>query len=127
MADNGYEFTAEQNAVIRDLGRKMQGVGIFMIVLGVLSLAGFAVGLLGPRAPNLVWIPIAAFFLLIGLWTVRAAREFRQVAETEGQDIPHLMTALEELRKFYTLHFWLFVVYLVLIVLTILGIPEGLG
>ena len=127
MADNGYEFTAEQNAVIRDLGRKMQGVGVFMIVLGVLSLAGFGAGFLGPGAPSLVWIPIAAFFLLIGIWTVRAGREFRQVADTEGQDIRHLMTALAELRKFYTLHFWLFVVYLVLIVLTILGIPRGLG
>ena len=127
MADDGYEFTAEQNAVIRDLARKMRGVGIFMVVLGVLSLVGYGAGYLGARTPSLLWLPIAAFFLLIGVWTVRAGRELAQVAETEGEDIPHLMRALGELKKFYSLHFWLFVVYLVLIVLTILGIPQGLG
>ena len=127
MADDGYEFTGGQNAVIEDLARKMHGVGIFMLVLGVLSLVGFAAGFLGPEAPSLAWIAIAVYLLLIGLWTVRSGREFRQVAATEGEDIPHLMTALAELKKFYTLHFWLFVVYLVLIVLTILGIPQGLG
>jgi hypothetical protein len=127
MAQDGYEFTREQNAVIRDLARKMHGVGIFMLVLGALSLVGFVAGFLGSKTPSLAWFPIAVFLQVIGLWTVRAGREFRQVAATEGQDIQHLMTALAELKKFYTLHFWLFVVYLVLIVLTILGIPQGLG
>ncbi len=37
------------------------------------------------------------------------------------------MTALAQLRRFYTLHFWLILVYLVLIVLAILGYPQGLG
>lgn len=125
MPGNGYEFTGEQNRVIRSLARKMQAVGIFMLVLGALALAGFVASLFG--TPAGVWIPVAVFFALIGVWTVRAGREFRQVVETEGSDISHLMTALTELKKFYTLNFWLFVVYLVLIVLAILGIPGGLG
>lgn len=128
MADKSYEFTPEQDAVIRELARKMQGVGVFMIVLAALALAGFVTGLATePARPGLAWIAVAAFLGLIGWWTVRAARELLQVADTEGADIPHLMRAFGELKKFYSLHFWLIVVYLVLIVLTILGIPQGLG
>ena len=125
MPGEDYEFSDAQNEVMLDLARKMQGVGIFMLVLGTLALIGFVVSLFAE--PQGVWIFVAAFFLVIGVWTVRAAREFRQVVTTEGSDISHLMTALTELKKFYTLNFWLFVVYLVLMLLTILGIPKGLG
>lgn len=123
-----YEFSAVQNAVIRDLARKMLVVGIFLIGLGVLALIAFVVELSGPDGePDPLWIAAAVFFALIGIWTVLAASEFRQVVDTQDEDIAHLMTALAELKKYYALLFWLIVVYLLLILLTILGIPEGLG
>ncbi len=128
MSDERYEFSDAQNQVIHDLARKMQGVGIFMIALGVLALAGFVAGLLAPDlVPSLIWVFIAAYFVAVGLWSVRAARELEKVVTTEGEDIPHLMRAMGEIKKLYTLHFWLIVVYLLLVVLAILGIPGGLG
>ena len=37
------------------------------------------------------------------------------------------MNALAQLRRFYTLHFWLIIVYLVLIVLALSAIRKGSG
>ena len=127
MTAESYEFNAEQNQLISDLARKMKGVGIFMAAIGLLALGGCVTGAVRAR-PDLAitFALVAAFFIAIALWTIRAGREFRRVVDTEGDDIPHTMNALAELRRFYTLHFWLIIVYLVLIVLAILGYPAGL-
>ncbi len=123
-----YEFTAEQNELIADLARKMKGVGIFMAAIGALALAGCVTSALRARPDLAVMLALgAAFFLAIASWTVKAGREFRRIVDTRGSDIPHTMNALAQLRRFYTLHFWLIIVYLVLIGLAILGYPEGLG
>ncbi len=128
MTAEGYEFTSEQNQLIADLARKMKGVGVFMYAIGGLALAGGISGALRSRPDLLVILAlVAAFFLAIATWTFQAGREFGRIVATEGHDIPHTMTALAQLRRFYTLHFWLILVYLVLIVLAILGYPQGLG
>ena len=128
MALESYEFDAEQNRLIADLARKMLGVGVFMATIGALALAGcFAGALRGRLDLAVALVLVAAFFLAIAIWTVQAGLEFRRIVETEGEDIPHTMNALAQLRRFYTLHFWLILVYLLLIVLATLGFPEGLG
>ncbi len=128
MALESYEFTAEQNELIADLARKMKGVGIFMAAIGALALAGCLTSALRARPDLAVALALTAtFFLAVATWTVKAGGEFRRIVDTQGSDIPHTMNALAQLRRFYTLHFWLIIVYLVLIVLAILGYPEGLG
>ncbi len=128
MAVENYEYTAEQNQLIADLARKMLGVGIFMCLIGALALIACAASAWGSRLDTAVVLAFAAvFFLAIATWTVAASRSFRKIVATEGHDIPHTMAALAQLRRFYTLHFWLIIAYLVLIVLAILGYPAGLG
>ena len=128
MTPDGYEFTAEQNELIADLARKMLGVGIFLYLIGALAGVGCLASVWSSRVDAAVVLVFAAiFFLAIATWTVAAARSFRRIVATEGHDIPHTMAALAQLRRFYTLHFWLILAYLVLIVLAILGYPEGLG
>ncbi len=128
MTLDSYEFTAEQNQLIADLARKMKGVGIFMAVIGAVALIGCLTSALRARPDLAVVSALAAAFLLaVAIWTLQAGREFRRIVDTQGSDIPHTMNALAQLRRFYTLHFWLIIVYLVLIVLAILGYPEGLG
>lgn len=128
MNAENYEFTSEQNQVIADLAWKMKGVGVFTYAIAGLALAGGVAGALRSRPDLLVLLAlVAAFFLAIATWTLKAGREFGRIVATEGEDIPHTMTALAQLRRFYTLHFWLILVYLVLIVLAILGYPAGLG
>ncbi len=127
MTLDSYEFTAEQNQLIADLARKMKGVAVFMAAVGALALVGCLTTALRHRPDLAVVTALAAgFFLAIATWTFQAGREFSRIVDTRGHDIPHTMNALAQLRRFYTLHFWLIIVYLALIVLAILGYPEGL-
>jgi hypothetical protein len=59
--------------------------------------------------------------LLIGIWTLNAGKSFRLVVDTKGHDIPHLMNALNSLRKLYTLMFWILIIGLVFIVIAIVA------
>jgi hypothetical protein len=59
--------------------------------------------------------------LLIGIWTLNAGKSFRLVVETKGHDIPHLMSALNSLRKLYTLMFWILIIGLAFMVIAIIA------
>jgi hypothetical protein len=134
----GYEFTPPQNQTICRLSSKMKFVGVFYFVAAALF------GALG--VVTYFFIPLAAIVyvvamipeLLIGVWTTKAASSFRNIVDTKGHDIPHLMNAVISLRKLYTLQYWLLIIALVLIVTCIavvtflwmsgmLSIPGGSG
>ncbi len=128
MATQGYEFDREQNLLIADLAGKMSSVGIFLVAAGTLSLMVAAVSIgTGRPGPFVALILAGAFFLATGIWTVRGGRAFRAVVDTEGNDSPLVMHALNQLERFYTLNFWLVVIYLMTVLLTFAGCPEGLG
>lgn len=106
-APGQYEFTPEHDRLFEDLGAKMGFAGWFFLVLGV-------VGILRMLYLWLAWgafaIDVSSLVLLfVGFWTVRAARAFRDVAETTGRDISHLMRALVELQKLYALLYWILI------------------
>ncbi|MCP3963972.1 MAG: hypothetical protein GY719_39570 [bacterium] len=128
MSEESYEFTPEQNELIADLARKMLTVGVFLYLIGGGAAVGFLWSAWSARMDAaLGLILLAAFCLAVATWTVMAGRSFRKIVDTEGHDIPHTMAALAQLRRFYTLHFWLIVLYLILIALAIVGVPGGLG
>jgi hypothetical protein len=117
-----YEFTLMQDEVIRSLSKKMKFVGYFYIVASALvGLAG-----LGFMFVN-AWIGLFYMILLtpellIGIWTLNSGKSFRLIVDTKGQDIPHLMGALNALRKLYTLMFWILIIGLVFMVLAIVAV-----
>ncbi len=114
------EFDADQNAVFRTLGRKMRFVGMFAIVLGVLALLGGVFGMMQLRdSRDFSLACFGIMQLLIGAWTRAAGAEFQRVAETHGADISHLMNALVDLRKLYTFQYWLAILMIVLVVITV--------
>ncbi len=121
-----YEFTQAQNETIRLLAGRLKFVGIFNVVLGVLY------GLIGGRGfianPIVLTlsIPPAVFFVLVGLLTMSAAKSFSNIVETDGQDIPFLMKALEELQKLYNLQFWLMLIAITMLFIAVLiGVIAG--
>jgi len=134
----GYEFTPPQNQNIRRLSSKMKFVGIFYIVAAALfGIVGVGALFLMPLA-GAIYIVAMIPELLIGIWTTKAASSFRMIVDTKGHDIPHLMNAIISLRKLYTLQFWLLIIALALIVVSIvvvavlwmsgmLPIPGGTG
>jgi hypothetical protein len=94
VEENAYEFSPEQNEVIGSLATSMRIVGVLSLLSG-----SFLVLMLAYRgAPALIEGVLA---LVVGGFTVKAARAFRQIVDSQRDDIGHLMTALAALRSLY--------------------------
>jgi len=109
---SSYEFTTTQERLIADLAGKMRFVSYFLIVVGVLQIILGLSRLVIAEGFGLVISGVVQ--LLIGMWTNRAASSFLQVAQTRGNDIDNLMEALKQLRRLYSLQYWLLIVALVI-------------
>jgi len=108
-----YEFTNSENSVIGNLGSKMSFVGLFMLGIGLFFFISGLVRWGQSHDLDVGLLFLSLLFIVVGIWTHRAGREFRSVAETQGKDITHLMVAMANLLKLYTLLYLLFFVALV--------------
>lgn len=130
MNSQQYEFSATQNKIIHQLAQRMRFVAYVLIGLGILVFVIGLVGLFsGGRGGGGLIQGIIQF--IIGFWTNRAAIAFQRIVATEGNDIANLMDALGELKKLYTLQFWLFVVAIIviaigLVIALVIGATGGL-
>src|SRR5271166_4385110 len=108
-----YEFTYSENSIIDNLGSKMSFVGLFMLGIGLFFFASVILRWVQSHHLEVALLFLTLLFIVVGIWTHRAGREFRSVAETHGKDISHLMEALENLLKLYTLLYLLFFIGLI--------------
>lgn len=108
-----YEFSFEDNAILSRLGSKMSVVGLFMLGIGLFFFTSELVRWVQYQNLEVAIIFLALLFIVVGIWTHRAGREFLKVANTQGKDVSHLMDALANLLKCYTLLFLLFFVALI--------------
>ncbi len=109
-----YEFNYSENSIIGNLGSKMSFVGLFMVGIGLFFFVSVIIRWV--KSEHLEEVPLvflSLLFIVIGIWTHRAGREFRSVAESHGKNISHLMEALGNLLKLYTLLYLLFFIALV--------------
>jgi hypothetical protein len=117
----GFEFNPMQEEIIRSLSKKMNFVAYFYLVASALvGLAGLGFMFINFFI-GFFYLILLTPELLIGIWTLNAGKSFRLIVDTKGQDIPHLMVALNSLRKLYTLMFWILIIGLVFMVLAIVG------
>ncbi len=79
-----YEFSPAENVVLAD-------AALWLRILAVTSFVEAVVELV-PKDRNAVG---AGMSILIGILLLNAAKSFRAVVDTEGQDVPQLMQALE--------------------------------
>ena len=101
-----YEFSDEDNVLFKGLAARMTALGFFLIALAALDMPAL---LRGERMAAL----FAVLFSVTGAWTFHTAYSVRSIAETEGQDISHLMYALRSMRNLLSV-----AVVLVLVLLT---------
>jgi hypothetical protein len=106
-APEPYEFSADDNVLFSKLASKMQFVGLFALGLAVVAVV---VGALR-RDPASIFA--GALYAVIGLWTERAGASFHNVVFTQGHDITHLLHALRDLRRLYTVQYWICFVSLI--------------
>ncbi len=128
-----YEFTEDDNKVVRGLARKLRLVSLVLIVLGLLAgtLAGLEIkngaGDIGQDIMNNLGMIITALLLLLfGIWFTSSASAFAKIAKTEGDDIGHLMSALGSLGSAFGLIYWAIVIaILAAIALIIYNLVTG--
>jgi hypothetical protein len=105
-----YEFTADQEGVVSRLGRSLRWTSLPLISLGLLVLINllmYSIWIWGRgqydnlqlAALPLFLLGIAIMFVGIGAWVGRAGTSFQRIAETHGDDMHHLMSALGHLDK----------------------------
>lgn len=89
---------------------------VFIVASIIVGFAGVMTLIFAPMI-GLLYFLLLIPELLVGIWTIHAAHSFRQVVETSGQDIPHLMKALASLQRLYALLFWLLLAALALVII----------
>ncbi len=125
MEAKTYEFTDAQNQLIGTLAKRMKFVAIFFIVLGAIVAAS---GLFTLSRGGIVTIFMGALYIIIGIWTIKAADSFKKIVDTAESDISYLMNALNELKKLYTLQYVLVIIAIIFVGIAILaGIIRGLS
>jgi sulfite exporter TauE/SafE len=96
-------------------------------VLGAIVAAG-GLFTLSRGIEGVVTIFMGALYIIIGIWTIRAADSFKKIVDTAESDISYLMNALNELKKLYTLQYVLMIIAIIFMGITILaGIIGGLS
>ncbi len=101
-AGSGYEFTQTENAVIGRLGGRARLYGVMSIVIGLLMLAAGVIVIVvlpGPFGlPVGATIAVAALQPIVsGGFYAAAGSAFKQVVDTQGNDIPHMLGAIGKL------------------------------
>ena len=126
-----YEFNQEENEVLARLAFTMKWTGVMVLIYTVLSavhviIVYAQVRLLFASLPFMfkfmvfslaAQLVVSVGYFLVGIWTNRGGDAFRRVVDTKGNDLTHLMVALEQLRRVYSLIYWYLVVCLLLMAL----------
>lgn len=100
-----YEFSAEQNTVIRDLAGVMSVAGLVLMALAIVAIlyVGVFVASAARDPTPMVFAAFCAPMVIAGFWVRGAAEPLLKIVDTEGRDITHLMNALSELRRIFAL------------------------
>jgi hypothetical protein len=115
-----YEFTMAQNATIQVLADRMKFIGVLYLACAVIVAFAGIDFLLSASLMSIGFFSMVAFFGFIGWWTYKGSVSLQAVVQTKGNDVMHLMDALENLRKIYNGTFWLMIVVLTIWLIGIL-------
>lgn len=120
---HNYEFSAPENVIIRQLVDAMRfvaaaslAVGAFALILGVIGLVSGGGANIGPAIGQFAQ---ALVFVLIGVWLQRAVDAFSRIVDTSGDDITHLLHAIRELTRVFSLQRTVLVLAILLLILAI--------
>jgi hypothetical protein len=126
MTQPPYEFTAEQNSIMKSLARSMKYTGLLFIFFGIIVGVFCALTITRDPAYGLAFLFQTLLLATIGVWTNFASYAFRLIAETAGSDMDHLMDALHNMRRLYWLQtLWLAIAICLTLAVLILSAIFG--
>jgi hypothetical protein len=109
-----YEFGAAENVRIGQAASWTRAAGIVDIVFAVLGLVGGILSMKSSGAQAIGMLVGAAIYLAVGMSLLSAAGSFSAVVETEGNDMPNMLTALSKLKTAFKIQVILVLVAVVL-------------
>lgn len=114
-----YEFDDAQNATFATLAGAMLFVAVAMLLLS--ALVGVAAVALARSTltGSAILAPLGIAVAVMGWQLLAAARRFRRIVGTRGNDISNLMTALDEMALAYGVQRWLWITVSVAIVVAL--------
>lgn len=121
-----YEFNESQNRILQHLANEMRWVALGLTLLGVVYLVHTANLIQSAMKLPSLWLPtamlgiVATLLFFIGTWTSKASASLKQVVSSQGSDIQHLMQAMDNLRKKYSIFGLVIKLYLGFVVLALI-------
>jgi hypothetical protein len=120
MENVAYEFTAEQNKVIKRLTANMFFVGVFVLILGILAGVMDIYYWFSAEKTAIIRVffaVVAIVTIMMGLFTLTSSKSFRQVFVSEGNDVDHLMKAIDKLATWFGILTFVIIVALAIVIL----------
>ncbi len=112
-AGREYEFGGGESTLIGGLGSKMCRVGLFMLGIGLCFVISSIQRWSRFQEIDIGLIFLTLLFMIFGIWTHRAGREFRRISSSRGRDVSHLLAALLNLMRLYSVVYVIFFVGLI--------------
>lgn len=126
MAQPPYEFTSGQNTLLTSLAKYMKFSGLLFIFLGIVIGIFCSFTIVRNPLEGIAFLLQTLMIATIGVWTNFASYEFRQIAETAGNDMDLLMDALRNMKRLYSLQcIWVTINIAAILVLLILSFIMG--
>jgi hypothetical protein len=133
-----YEFSQYENQVIERLGGRIKWWGMLSIAFGslaVLGVLGFGltigavassangpVGLLFIGGAIVIAIPIVLVYLVTGGLYVGSGKAFKEVVRTQGNDVEHILNALQKMGKAFYIEILMTVLAFGLAIVGVIGL-----
>ena len=114
-----YEFSADQNKVIKSLSQRLILLSVLIILAGI-ALVFFEIQLItasGFTLQTLTFLFAALTSILTSIVLFRPSDNLKRIVNTEGNDVEELMTAFDEFRGGFKIILGMIVVSLVLNIL----------
>jgi ABC-type multidrug transport system fused ATPase/permease subunit len=124
---NQFEFSPDQSRIIADLASGLRLVGMLLFLFGILQAVAMITTFARAGVPNHLvgWAFLmgaaALVYLSLGWWFSRSSGSFLSVATTQGHDIDHLMDALDQLRKSFSLMRAIIIAYGIIILIGLIA------
>ena len=115
-----YELDGKANTVLAGLASAMRFVAVVHVVLGaVYGVVTVLAVLSGHVAATVGGALQAIYYVALGVILSGAALYFRKIVDSNGQDIPYLMVALDRLRRYFNVQRIIIAILLGLVVVGI--------
>jgi hypothetical protein len=133
-----YEFSHAENVVIDRLAGRLRWWGGLSLAFGVFALLGVvggglamgamlaqmeaAAGLAVFGGALVIAVPIVVIYVVTGMLYMGSGKAFRDVVNTQGNDIEYVMTAIGKMGKALRIEFWVSIIAYLFMGLAIFGL-----